>query len=357
MTKFVRCLRRAPLSLAVAAAAAGWALPVAAQDLTRGAELWGALECSECHGAGAGGMMGPALAGTELSLDRVRTQVRTGGGMMPAFTAEDLSESDLEAVYEWLLSLEPATLGDKRTWWGTDLVNLPTPRTPRRGELEVHFTHRFSESIADAGRQRLWGLDSFAFPGVWFLWGLTDRVAAYAGRTANLATWEAGGKVELAREGDLAEALSVGLQAGLTFLDTDGIGNDTRFTVELPVGVRASDRLALAVTPLWVSNPDEQDRSESEGHALALGLGGSLKLSRGTSLDGEWITHLGGFERPGAGNQWQAGVTFDVGGHLFQLLLTNNIQTTPDFMAGGALPTGIDSELRFGFNLVRSFGS
>lgn len=348
---------RCTLTAATAALLLLLARPALAQDPGRGAELWGTLECSECHGSNAGGMMGPALAGTDLSLERVRAQVRTGGGRMPAFDEGELSESDLESIYDWLRGLEPTTLADKQTWWGTDLVNLPTPRTPRRGEMEVHFSHRFSESIADAGRQRLWGLDSFAFPGFWFLWGATERVAAYAGRTANLATWELGGKAELVREGELTGPLSVGLQAGLTFLDTAGIDNDTRLTVELPVGVRVSDRLAFAAIPLWVTNPDEQDRPSSDGHALALGLGASLKLSRSTSLDGEWITHLGGFERPGAMSQWQAGVTFDVGGHLFQLLLTNNTQTTPDFMAGGAIPTGIDSDVRFGFNLIRSFGS
>lgn len=350
-----------PVSLRAASAVIGLALlfaaaPASAQEIAPGARLWQEMECAGCHGDAALGGMGPTLAHTDLPYERVLLQVRTGEGRMPSFSEDELTDEEVGAIHAWLQGLEPPTLADKQTWWGTDLVNLPTPRTPERGQMEVHFSHRFSESIADAGRERLWGLDSFAFPGFWFQYGIDDRFAAYGGRTANLATWEIGGKAELLREGELAEPLSVGLQAGLTFLDTAGIENDTRVTVELPVGFRVSDRLAFAVTPLYASDTDDQNRPGSDGYSLAIGLGGSVRLSRTLSVDGEWITNVGGFERPNAIDQWQAGVTIDVGGHLFQLLLANNVQTTPDFMAGGALSTGIDSDIRFGFNLIRAFG-
>jgi len=41
--------------------------------------------------------------------------------------------------------------------------------------------------------------------------------------------------------------------------------------------------------------------------------------------------------------------------HWFSLLLSNSTFTTPDFMAGGTVQTGINSNVRFGFNLVRAF--
>lgn len=348
--------RRAPVWIAAAVVLLLTPGTANAQDASRGARLYREMECSGCHGDAATGGMGPALAHTSLGLQEVLAQLRNPRGMMPTFDPEQLSEADAADIYAWVQSLDPPTLADKDTWWSIDLLNLPTPATSRRGDFEVHFSHRFSEPVQDAGLERLYGLDSFAFPGFWFSYGLTDRIAPYFGRTANLATWEFGVKVGLLREGDLGGApVSVAAQIGGTALDADGIANATRFTAEVPVGVRIGDRLAVQAVPIYVTNPGEIEALESESWSLALGLGASIRLSRTLSFDGEWITNVDGFERPGGIDQWQAGVTMHVGRHLFQILLTNSVQTTPDFMAPGTLPTGIDSDVRLGFNLIRLF--
>ena len=58
--------------------------------------------CASCHGATATGGIGPKLAGTALPIDTFRTVVRQGGGMMPPYAAGALSDSDLEAMYQFL---------------------------------------------------------------------------------------------------------------------------------------------------------------------------------------------------------------------------------------------------------------
>ncbi len=330
--------------------------PVLGQDAERGFELFQAVECAACHGSAAQGMMGPALAGTRLSLAEFRRQVRSPASQrMPDFSTDELSEDDLGDIVAYIKTLEAPTLADKRTWWSIDLLNLPTAALPEKKTLELHFTHRFSESLSDAGRERLYGLDSFAFPGFWFSYGLSDRIAPYVGRSANLATWEFGVKVKLLDEDQTSLPLSIAANIGGTFLDANGIPNNNRFTVELPLGIRAGDRLAFQFVPIYSTDPDEQDLPGSDGYALALGFGGSLRLSTTYSLDVEYIANVGGFERFDAANQWQAGVTIHVRRHLFQLLVSNSTLTTPDFMAAGSFKTGIKSNVRFGFNLVRAF--
>ena len=216
---------------------------------------------------------------------------------MPDFSVEELSEEDLIDIFAYMKGLEAPTLADKRTWWGIDLLNLPTPALPEKKTLELHFTHRFSESLTDAGREGLYGLDSFAFPGFWFSYGLSDRVAPYVGRTANLATWEFGVKIKLLDEHDISLPISIAANIGGTFLDANGIPNNNRFTVELPIGVRAGERLAFQFVPIYTTDPDEQDFPDSDSHALALGFGGSLRLSTTYSLDAEYIANIGGFEQ------------------------------------------------------------
>ena len=328
-----------------------------AQDAARGFDLFqNTFECASCHGAAAEGGLGPTLAGTRLSIDEVRRQVRAPASRrMPTFPEEELSEEHLAAIYAYVRDLQPPTLADKATWWNIELLNLPTPVLPARGDLEVHFGHRFSESLADAGFEGLYGLDSFASPAFWFSYGLHERIAPYVGRSANFATWEYGVKVAILREGQLGVPLSVAANIGGTYLDADGLSSPKRFTLEVPIGIRAGNRVALQVVPMFATNPDEFGENGSPGSSTALGFGGSFKLSTKFSLDGEYITNIGGFTRTGSVDQWQGGVTIHVRKHWFSLLISNSTFTTPDFMVGGAAQTGIKSNVRFGFNLVRAF--
>lgn len=357
MRKSVFCFR---VSIVVLVHAAVLHLSIGsavAQDAARGLEIFTELECVSCHGDNAQGQLGPALAGTKLRFADVRLQVRSPRTRrMPPFSTDKLPEEDLAHIYAYLQSLTPPGLQEKRTWWGIDLLNLPTPLPSRAGDFEVHFTHRFSDSIQDAGREGLYGLDSFAFPSFWFAYGITDRIATYFGRSSNLATWEYGVKVSLLPEGAIELPLSIAANVGGIYLDANGIETNSRFTAELPIGIRLGSRFAFQAVPFYTTNPDEQNLPDSPGYAVALGLGGSLRLSTTYSLEAEWITNLGGFQRPGSVDQWQAGVAIHINQHLFQLLFTNSIFTTPDSMASGTFKTGIKSNVRFGFNLVRIFG-
>ncbi|MFQ5742121.1 MAG: DUF5777 family beta-barrel protein [Acidobacteriota bacterium] len=320
----------------------------------RGSALFVKFACSRCHGAQAEGDYGPRLAGADLDFEAVRRQVRNPKGLMPKFPEDRLGKGDLEDIYAFLQSLAP-DIEVYPTWFGTDLLNLPTPETPDPHELEVHFSHRFAQSTSDAGREGLYGLDSFAFPAFYFIQGLTERLAVYGGRSSNLATWEYGTKVRLLEEGQIGLPISVGATIGGTFLDANGISNNNRFVAEIPVGVRLHDRVSFLAVPFFTTNPDELDNPDSDDYSAALGLGGTFRVTPHYSIDAEWIRNVGGFKRRDAVDQWQAALGIKVGGHVFQLLVSNSIFTTPDFMAAGTQNTGVKGNIRLGFNLVRSF--
>lgn len=60
--------------------------------------------CGSCHtlaDAGTSGAVGPNLDAVSPSVDTVRTQVREGGGQMPAFEG-DLSDAEIDAVAEYV---------------------------------------------------------------------------------------------------------------------------------------------------------------------------------------------------------------------------------------------------------------
>jgi mono/diheme cytochrome c family protein len=62
--------------------------------------------CATCHTfepAGSTGTIGPPLDGTTLSKDEIATQVRNGGGGMPAFEGQ-LSDAEIDAVSDYVES-------------------------------------------------------------------------------------------------------------------------------------------------------------------------------------------------------------------------------------------------------------
>ncbi len=77
------------------------AVPLAADPVERGRQLFVVKECASCHGLdGRGGIVGPPIAGTEADDLRDKTQVGPGG--MPAFAPDALSDADLNAIAAYL---------------------------------------------------------------------------------------------------------------------------------------------------------------------------------------------------------------------------------------------------------------
>jgi len=79
--------------------------PAPAGDAAAGKQTWATKPCIGCHGANAEGSVGPKLAGTSLSLDKVVQTVRNGkGGGMPQFNTSMVSDKELADIYAWLKS-------------------------------------------------------------------------------------------------------------------------------------------------------------------------------------------------------------------------------------------------------------
>ncbi len=324
-----------------------------AQDAGRGAQLYEQMECSKCHLAGATGGLGPRLAGTSRALEEFRAALRNPSGTMTTFGPDRLSDEDIVDIYAWLQSLPSESVYP--TWFSTDLINLPTPLMPGEKTFEVHFSHRFFQSIRDAGRQGLGGLDSFAFPTFWFAYGFVDWLEVHGGRSSNSATWEYGAKVELLEEDRLSVPVSVSAVLGGAYLDVGTAPDKNRFTAEFPIGLRVHDRVSLMVVPFLATNTDPSGNPMSDSYSTAIGIGGSFRMTPGQSIDIEWVSNLGGFERPDAIAQWQVYWGMKVGGHVFQIGVGNSFLYTPDQMSPGTVETGAKSDVRIGFNLVRAF--
>jgi mono/diheme cytochrome c family protein len=72
-------------------------------DLARGRTLF-AENCSGCHGeGGAGGGVGPTLAGSGISRAEAQAKIQSGGGVMPAGLVEGQELADVLAYLETIV--------------------------------------------------------------------------------------------------------------------------------------------------------------------------------------------------------------------------------------------------------------
>lgn len=72
-------------------------------DPVVGGALWGTLRCNFCHGMdGQGDTDGPAIMGTDVTLEEFFVQVREGGDDMPVFGRGEIPDAYLIHLYAWL---------------------------------------------------------------------------------------------------------------------------------------------------------------------------------------------------------------------------------------------------------------
>ncbi|CAN5827949.1 hypothetical protein BH23GEM6_BH23GEM6_22040 [soil metagenome] len=73
---------------------------LASAQLVRG-EIVYSLQCAQCHPGGEAGL-GPSINDKPLPTWLIRFQVRNGLGVMPAFSREQISPEDLDALILYL---------------------------------------------------------------------------------------------------------------------------------------------------------------------------------------------------------------------------------------------------------------
>ena len=246
------------------------------------------------------------------------------------------------------------------------VVDLPTNLRLPRHKVALRLTHRFARrlgagSFSDLAGD-LFGFDGGAQIGIGLRFGLRrgTQLALYrtSDRTIQLAAQQ-----ELLHEG--ARPLGLSLLASVEGTNNFGLSAGTagaelhEFSpaLSLVVSRRLGGRGAVYLVPTWVAHsrvvpsaPGDQDAS------LALGLGARLLVTRKLALVGEYHPRLAGYRGDlGSGDASPLatfGLEWRVGGHSFQLNVSNALATTPAQLARGAQGA---SGWFIGFNLTRKF--
>lgn len=248
---------------------------------------------------------------------------------------------------------------EKPAFWGTRVVNLPTTTVPDKGDVLFRVSHRFLESVS-SGYDSFWGFDGTAMIYLGLGYGITDRLGVSLGRSRLYQEWELTASYLIAEQG-LTKGIpvTVAIHAGGSWA-TQKLDSRSRFDTQnikfhalASLSYQASKRLSFLAVPGVATNTNHWDTDAKTN--FGLGLGARFMALEDLSLIAEWTPVLTGYKVPGGYSSWGMGVEKKVGGHVFQVFVTNAYGLTPaQFLTGGDLRLG-DGDFRFGFNIFRTF--
>lgn len=266
------------------------------------------------------------------------------------FTQEDLL-NELLANEKQGKELAPSTFS------GTRIINGHSIETKHKGELEFIITHRFG--TLNSGGYNLWGLDE-AYIRLGLEYALTDKLGIGLGRSSVDKSFDYYIKYKvLAQSNDnpvtitgfAAAAYNASYNIVYPELSTQ---NKMAYIGQLLIARRFSDWLSLQISPSYVFRNTVDQSSQVNGLA-SVGFGGRVKITRGTSLIGEYYLRLNEKSNNLNSDAIGMGIEFDTGGHIFQLVFTNSLGMMERAFISETIGNFFDGDIHFGFNITRTF--
>lgn len=252
------------------------------------------------------------------------------------------------------------------TFKSSRLINLHTNENMKAKHLDFRIQHRFS--TMQNGAYDLFGLDG-ATMRFSFEYGVTNRIMLGVGRSTFNKMYDGFIKWQAYRQTTSGIPLSVDLFAS-TAVNTLTWDDPTRnnfftsrlsFCLQAILASKVNDHLSLLLNPTVVHYnlvPATSDPND----IYSLGMGASLKISRSARLNLEYIPRLNGREafkdangKASYNDVMAIGIDIETGGHVFQLQFTNSTGMVEQIFAARNVNPMTFSELRFGFNLSRTF--
>jgi hypothetical protein len=239
---------------------------------------------------------------------------------------------------------------DVPAFWGTRLINLPTSTPIDKRMVLFRISHRFYGPVRD-GYDTFFGLDQGANVFFSLDYGLTDRLGISVGRSRLFQEWEFGFSWLAMMQGSSAALpFSVALHADFDWATVAG-SDHLKLSLQVIISRQFNNRLSIMVVPAFSTNTNFWG-VEPEG-TFAIGLGSRYMILNDFSLIAEWVPVVSGYHADQ--NGWGFGFEKKIGGHVFQVFVTNTIGlTSSQFLPGGDLRLK-DFDFRLGFNIFRMF--
>jgi len=263
-------------------------------------------------------------------------------------------------MIRWFISLAIATLIASTAAAQTEmlplrlddsLLNLPTARVLALKTWELRFTHRFSEPINRGDAHSLWGLDSSADVGIGLAWAPFKNMDVSLFRNNVQDDVEGALKYAFLKQ-SAGAPFSLASRTGFDWRTERGLNDRFSLFAQGIVSYQVRRNLEIFVVPTYVSN------AAVFNNAFNVPVGVAYALRPYLNLIAEVIPQnqdLPSGVKAGVG--WSVGLERAIGGHFFEVVLTDTRATHVDQYTTGAFLGGIrESDIHLGFNVERRFG-
>jgi hypothetical protein len=245
------------------------------------------------------------------------------------------------------------------TFKGTRIANGHSVETRENGVLEFLITHRFGP--INTGIEDFFGLDE-ANIRLALEYSLTDELTIGLGRSSYEKTYDSFIKYRALyqKAGVNSFPFSLTLFGSAAVKTLNNIEEDLSFSDKLTyvgqvmMARKFSPSISFQISPTYI-HFNRVPSSIDPNDMFALGFGTRINVSKRVAINGEYYYNFNPFESVDTKDSFTLGISIGTGGHIFQILVTNSrpmiekgfiAETTGDFF---------DGDIRFGFNISRSF--
>jgi hypothetical protein len=249
---------------------------------------------------------------------------------------------------------------------GDVLLNLPTSHMPSRGVWEVKFTHRFNQSL-DQGSfsdriHSLYGLDSNADVGLGLSYVAARDLQFSFYRSNALDDIEFGARYNVVQQAP-AIPFSTALRVGADWRTESGVVDRTSGFAQLIVSRQFGRRAELTIIPTYVTDAGRAVSNNASAalfkNAFNVPVGLAVMVRPHLSVIGEFTPKNRDLPKNmHSYPAWAVGLKSVVGGHYFELLISNSNATHADqYVTSTYMGAPLNrSDLHLGFNIERRFG-
>ena len=250
---------------------------------------------------------------------------------------------------------------------GDTLLNLPGNQIAAHGQWDIKFTHRFNQSLTEGSftdqLHSLFGLDSNADVVFGGAYAVRPNLQLSLVRSNTNDTLEAAAKYVLWRQLE-GRPLSLTLRGGADIRTERDLEDRTSVFAQAIVARQFGRKAEIFFLPTIATNAGRAVTGDTSGalfeHAFNVPVAFAWMLRPGFAAVIEVIppnTDLPD-ELDGSDFSWAVGVKRNIGGHWFEILLTNNQATLVDqYISSTFQGTPLDAgDVHLGFNIERRFG-
>ncbi len=241
---------------------------------------------------------------------------------------------------------------------GIRIINGHSVEIVGKNNLDFIISHRFDR--VNRGFENFYGLDA-ATNRLALEYGLTNRLMIGIGRSSFEKNYDFFAKAKLLKQTIGANNIPVSLSAFAgyslrTLKSVPALSGKERssYTGQLLLARKFSETLSLQLSPtiIYRERPDNFTDSKT---VFATGIGGRLKVTKRTSINGEYFYVFPKQIDMGYNNNLSFSYDIETGGHVFQLLFTNSYGMVERQFITETTGTWGDGDVHFGFNISRTF--